>query len=65
MRGSGKAGMTSEQLRDFVARFMPAYSAYLPALYAQGPTTARKGHTLVLEVDERRSPVQQQPAPIL
>lgn len=25
MRASGKAGMTDEQIADFVSRFMPAY----------------------------------------
>ena len=64
MRASGKAGMTDEQIADFVSRFMPAYQAYLPRLYARGPTTCRKGKTLVIEVDENRSPVAQQPRPV-
>jgi len=65
MRASGKAGMTDAQIADFVARFMPAYKAYLPGLYAKGPTTARAGKTLIIEVDEKRSPVVHQPAPVL
>lgn len=44
---------------------MPAYKAYLPGLYAKGPTTAKAGKTLVVEVDANRSPVQPQPAPVL
>ncbi len=61
MRASGKAGMTDEQVKDFVDRYMPAYRAYLPSLYAQGPTTARAGHLLVVEVDEARQPLDVQP----
>jgi len=61
MRSAGKAGMSDEQVADFVARYIPAYQAFLPELYKSGPTTARPGHTLVIEVDERRSPVAQQP----
>lgn len=53
--------MTDEQIADFVSRYIPAYTAYLPGLYAAGPTTAQAGHTLVIEVDQGRSPVQQQP----
>lgn len=35
MRASGKPGMTDAQIADFVARFMPAYKAYLPGLYSK------------------------------
>lgn len=61
MRAAGKAGMTDEQVKDFVDRYMPAYRAYLPSLYAQGPTTARAGHTLFVQVDEARAPLDVQP----
>jgi D-glycerate 3-kinase len=64
MRAAGKPGMTDEQIADFVSRYMPAYKAYLPGLYAAGPTTAKAGHTLVIEVDQSRSPVPQQPKPL-
>jgi D-glycerate 3-kinase len=64
MRASGKTGMSDEAVADFVSRYLPAYGAYLPSLYAQGPTTARAGRTLVVEVDARRSPVaEQKPLP--
>ncbi len=33
MRASGKPGMTDAQIADFVARFQPAYKAYLQGLY--------------------------------
>ncbi|GLI64652.1 hypothetical protein VaNZ11_007980 [Volvox africanus] len=65
MKASGKNGMTAEQIADFVSRFIPAYSAYLPGLYAAGPTTARSGRTLILEVDQNRSPIAKQPAPVV
>ncbi|WIA13411.1 hypothetical protein OEZ85_006991 [Tetradesmus obliquus] len=64
MRAAGKPGMTDEQIADFVSRYMPAYKAYLPGLYAAGPTTAKAGHTLIIEVDQSRSPVPQQPKPL-
>lgn len=65
MKEEGKAGMTDAQLADFVSRFMPAYQAYLPGLYSRGPTTAQAGRTLVIEVDQNRSPVTQQPKPLM
>lgn len=65
MKAGGKAGMSETQVADFVSRFIPAYQAYLPALYAAGPTTARPGHTLVIEVDQNRAPVKQQPRPVV
>eukprot|EP00854_Cymbomonas_tetramitiformis_P002996 gene2996-3813_t len=40
MREKGLPCMTDEQVKDFVDRFLPAYRAYLPGLYADGPTTA-------------------------
>lgn len=64
MRSEGKAGMTDEQIADFVSRYIPAYTAYLPSLYAQGPTTAQAGRSLIIQVDQKRSPMAQQPAPV-
>jgi D-glycerate 3-kinase len=57
--------MSAEAIADFVSRFMPAYAAYLPGLYKAGPTTAQAGRTLIIEVDAQRSPVAQQPAPVV
>ncbi|PNH03549.1 D-glycerate 3-kinase, chloroplastic [Tetrabaena socialis] len=65
MKAGGKPGMSDEQIADFVSRFIPAYSAYLPGLYAAGPTTARPSRTLIIEVDQARSPIAQQPPPVL
>ncbi|KAL4425715.1 hypothetical protein ABPG75_009731 [Micractinium tetrahymenae] len=65
MRASGRPAMTDEQVAAFVDRFMPAYRAYLPGLYAAGPTTARPGRLLVVQVDEGREPVAAQPVPIM
>ncbi len=53
------------QIADFVSRFQPAYKAYLPGLYAAGPTSAQPGKTLIIEVDMNRSPVAQQPKPVM
>ncbi len=64
MRAAGKAGMTDEQIADFVSRYIPAYTAYLPGLYKSGPTTCQPGRTLVIQVDQNRAPVAVQPPPI-
>jgi D-glycerate 3-kinase len=37
-----------------------AQQAYLPDLYAHGPSTARPGKVLVVELDDHRKPVAQQ-----
>lgn len=52
MRAAGKPGLTDEQVADFVSRFLPAYEAYLPGLYARGPPGG--GPSLVVAVDEQR-----------
>ena len=57
MRAKGKAGMTDAQVADFVDRYMPAYRAYLSDLYAAGPTTAKPGGLLEIEIDASRVPV--------
>jgi D-glycerate 3-kinase len=54
MKQAGKDGMSDEEVRDFVSRYMPAYQAYLPALYSTGPTTSRPGHLLRVGVDKNR-----------
>lgn len=51
------------QVADFVDRYMPAYHAYLPGMYARGPTTARAGHVLVVQINETRSLTAEQPGP--
>lgn len=61
MRASGKPGMSAEAVQAFVNCYMPAYKAYLPELYTKGPTTATPGKCLIIEVDEQRSPIQEQP----
>lgn len=60
MLAKGKSGMSEQQVKDFVDRYMPAYKAYLPTLYRKGPSTARAGHVLVAEVDKSRTVVAQQ-----
>ena len=57
MRARGKPGMTDAQVADFVDRYMPAYRAYLKALYAEGPTTSRPGRLLEIHINESRTPV--------
>ena len=54
MKAAGGDGMSDMEVHEFVARYMPAYKAYLPELYAKGPTTARPGQTLFMQVDEKR-----------
>jgi len=38
MIARGQPGMSDDDVRDFCERFQPAYRAYLPGLYGQGPT---------------------------
>ena len=49
-KATGDKGLTDEQVRDFVDRFMPAYQAYLPKLYDAPPTPA-----YVVPVDAERA----------
>lgn len=57
MRLTGRPGMTDEEVRDFVSRYMPAYKAYLPGLYASGPQDALPERTLQLDIDDNRNPI--------
>ncbi len=41
---------------------MPAYKAYLPSLYESGPSTARHGHVVMVELDKTRTVVPEQHA---
>ncbi|EEH53654.1 glycerate kinase [Micromonas pusilla CCMP1545] len=65
-RAEGRPTLSDDEVSDFVDRFMPAYVAYLPGLYARGPDGGGEGGggggggsgkkpTLVVEVDERRN----------
>lgn len=45
------------QVMDFVSRYLPAYKAYLPTLYSEGPKGADPNHLLVVEIDEGRNPI--------
>eukprot|EP00252_Welwitschia_mirabilis_P015968 TRINITY_DN35400_c0_g1_i1.p1 TRINITY_DN35400_c0_g1~~TRINITY_DN35400_c0_g1_i1.p1 ORF type:complete len:335 (+),score=75.26 TRINITY_DN35400_c0_g1_i1:111-1115(+) len=58
MRDEGKPGMSEEQVFDFVSRYMPAYKAYLPGLYSDGPFGSRPEHTLTVEIDQDRNPLR-------
>eukprot|EP00252_Welwitschia_mirabilis_P004367 TRINITY_DN1470_c0_g1_i1.p1 TRINITY_DN1470_c0_g1~~TRINITY_DN1470_c0_g1_i1.p1 ORF type:complete len:448 (+),score=64.56 TRINITY_DN1470_c0_g1_i1:244-1587(+) len=57
MKADGKPGMSDEEVFDFVARYMPAYKAYLPKLYSDGPSGSKPERTLIVEVDENRNPI--------
>ncbi|XP_073303369.1 D-glycerate 3-kinase, chloroplastic-like [Primulina huaijiensis] len=57
MRDDGKPGMSDEEVRDFVSRYLPAYKAYLPTLYSDGPNGANPEHLLVVEIDVGRNPI--------
>lgn len=49
--------MLQLQIFDFVSRYLPAYKAYLPTLYAEGPSGSDPEHLLVVEIDEGRNPI--------
>ncbi|KAK7325196.1 hypothetical protein VNO77_29354 [Canavalia gladiata] len=57
MREAGKPGMSDDEVRDFVSRYLPAYHAYLPTLYSQGPNGSDPEHLLTIEIDEGRNPI--------
>jgi D-glycerate 3-kinase len=42
MRASGKAGMSDEEIRAYVEKFLPAYETYLPGLRAHPPKPGRR-----------------------
>ena len=62
MIANGKPGMTEEEVRDFINRFMPSYEHYLPSLYSTGPRSRkvdRKGKpvpALLVTINEDRMP---------
>jgi len=64
MKKSGKPGMSDAEVQAFVNCYMPAYKAYLPELYSKGPATVTPGKCLIIEVDDQRSPIQEQPEQI-
>lgn len=57
-KGEG-AGMTDEQVKDFVSRYMPAYKAYLPGLYTHCPTISdgQRASMLRVRIGRDRSPI--------
>ncbi|KAF9606442.1 hypothetical protein IFM89_025151 [Coptis chinensis] len=57
MREEGKPGMSDEEVRDFVSRYFPAYKAYLPALYSEGPLGYDPKHLLFVDIDDERNPI--------
>ncbi|KAL7140035.1 hypothetical protein ABFS83_09G093900 [Erythranthe nasuta] len=57
MRADGMTGLSDEEVLDFVSRYLPAYKAYLPTLYAEGPKGSDPNHLLVVEIDEGRNPI--------
>jgi D-glycerate 3-kinase len=42
---------------DFVSRYLPAYKAYLPTLYAEGPNGSKPDRLAVIDIDEARNPI--------
>ncbi|KAI3901083.1 hypothetical protein MKW92_029652 [Papaver armeniacum] len=57
MLEDGKAGMSDEEVMDFVSRYLPAYRAYLPTLYSEGPSGSNPEHVLMVDIDEERNPI--------
>lgn len=57
MRNDGKPTMSDEEVKDFVSRYLPAYKAYLPTLYAEGPTGSDPEHLLFIAIDAGRNPI--------
>lgn len=55
-RAAGKAGLSDDEVIDFVSRFMPAYKQYSTPLYSRA-TPLIPMHELHIEIDEERRPV--------
>ncbi|KAG0480623.1 hypothetical protein HPP92_011481 [Vanilla planifolia] len=60
MREDGKPGMSDEEVMDFVSRYLPAYKAYLPTLYSEGPQGLDKERLVLVEIDEERNPLPEE-----
>ena len=56
-RAAGKPTLTDDEVADFVARFMPAYVAYLPGLYNAGPGAGVGGQLTASKEEEEDSRV--------
>mmetsp|Transcript_5851 Transcript_5851/g.17285 ORF Transcript_5851/g.17285 Transcript_5851/m.17285 type:complete len:337 (+) Transcript_5851:231-1241(+) len=50
-------GLSDDGVRDFVARFLPAYEAYCPGLYASAKEGLDGKPTLFFEMDKGREPI--------
>uniref|UniRef100_A0A804ICS3 D-glycerate 3-kinase, chloroplastic n=1 Tax=Musa acuminata subsp. malaccensis TaxID=214687 RepID=A0A804ICS3_MUSAM len=59
MREDGKPGMSDEEVLDFVSRYLPAYKAYLPTLYSEGPKGLDPDRLVVIDIDEERNPLSE------
>jgi D-glycerate 3-kinase len=58
MAAGGRPGMSDAQVADFVARYMPAYEAFRPALYAAALAGGVGGKpTMLVRVDASRNPI--------
>lgn len=54
-RAAGRGALTDDEVADFVDRFLPAYRAYLPGLYGDGPFGSQTGKVLTVRVDRGRN----------
>lgn len=54
--GEYSDGVFMLQIKDFVSRYLPAYNAYLPTLYSEGPNGSDPNRLLFIEIDEERNP---------
>ncbi|CAI5741770.1 unnamed protein product [Hyaloperonospora brassicae] len=62
LREANRPALTSDEVRDFVHRFMPAYKTYLPELYADPKDSSSRLATiprLVFSVSATREPVDE------
>ena len=55
MRKKTGKGMTEEEIKKFVEKFMPAYKGYLPSLYSGANGIAKD--VMMIKVNENRDPV--------
>lgn len=55
-RAAGKPGLSDDQVKDFVSRFMPAYKQYSKPLYNRDAPLCPK-HELHIAIDSERKPI--------
>lgn len=55
---AGKCGLSPEEVRDFVSRFIPTYELYTPRLYDRKDSILGEGKELHIKINQKRQPCE-------